>query len=48
MAAVIFKVIHPDRKLYYLFCDNRKHHHHFICTSCKRVDDLNFLCLQGD
>lgn len=39
---VIFKVIHPDRKLYYFFCANRKHHHHFICTSCKRVDDLNF------
>ncbi|MEN6617368.1 MAG: transcriptional repressor, partial [Syntrophorhabdus sp.] len=39
---IIFKVIHPDRKLYYFFCENRKHHHHFVCTSCKRVDDLEY------
>ncbi len=38
---IIFKVIHPDRKLYYFFCGNSKHHHHFVCTACKRVDDLN-------
>lgn len=37
---IIFKVIHPDRKLYYFYCNNRKHHHHFVCTGCKRVDDL--------
>jgi len=39
---IIFKVIHPDRKLYYFFCNNRSHHHHFVCTGCKRVDDLNY------
>lgn len=38
---IIFKVIHPDRKLHYFFCNNRSHHHHFVCTECKRVDDLN-------
>lgn len=43
---VIFKVIHPDRKLYYFFCENRKHHHHFVCTSCKKVDDLNFCAFE--
>jgi len=43
---VIFKVIHPDRKLYYFFCDNRSHHHHFVCTSCKRVDDLSFCAFE--
>ena len=39
---VLFKVIHPDRKLYYFFCNNKEHHHHFVCTSCKRVDDITF------
>jgi Fe2+ or Zn2+ uptake regulation protein len=37
---IIFKVIHPDRKLYYFYCSNGKHHHHFVCTACRRVDDL--------
>ncbi|MFZ5996773.1 MAG: Fur family transcriptional regulator [Nitrospirota bacterium] len=39
---VISKVIHPDRKLYYYFCKNRDHHHHFICVSCRRVEDVSF------
>jgi Fe2+ or Zn2+ uptake regulation protein len=39
---IIIKVIHPDRKLYYCFCHNTDHHHHFICTSCKKVEDLAF------
>jgi len=37
---IVFKVIHPDRKLYYFFCSNKDHHHHFVCTGCRRVDDL--------
>jgi Fe2+ or Zn2+ uptake regulation protein len=39
---VVIKIVHPDRKLYYYFCRNRGHHHHFICVSCKRVEDLRF------
>ncbi len=39
---VIMKVIHPDRKLYYYHCRNVEHHHHFICTGCRRVEDLVF------
>ncbi|MHB8110262.1 MAG: Fur family transcriptional regulator [Syntrophorhabdaceae bacterium] len=39
---IIFKVIHPDRKLYYFFCHNKDHHHHFVCTACKKVDDLHY------
>ncbi len=38
---VITKVIHPDRKLYYHFCPNREHHHHFICLACRRVEDVD-------
>ena len=37
---VITKVIHPNRQLYYHFCPNRKHHHHFICLSCHKVEDV--------
>ncbi len=38
---IIFKVIHPDRKLYYFYCSNSAHHHHFVCTACRKVDDLS-------
>lgn len=43
---IIFKVIHPDRKLYYFYCSNHRHHHHFVCTTCRRVDDLTSCALQ--
>jgi Fe2+ or Zn2+ uptake regulation protein len=37
---VISTVIHPNRQLYYYFCPNRDHHHHFVCISCRRVEDV--------
>lgn len=39
---LIIKIIHPDRKLYYFFCENADHHHHFVCVSCRKVQDLEF------
>jgi Fe2+ or Zn2+ uptake regulation protein len=39
---VIIKVIHPDRKLYYFYCRNADHHHHFVCVSCRKVEDIRF------
>lgn len=39
-SGVISKVIHPNRQLYYFFCRNRDHHHHFVCLSCRRVEDI--------
>lgn len=39
---VIIKVIHPDRKLYYFYCRNTDHHHHFVCVSCRKVEDIRF------
>lgn len=39
---IIIKIIHPDRKLYYYLCRNDGHHHHFICVSCKKVEDISF------
>lgn len=43
---IIFKVIHPDRKLYYFYCSNSTHHHHFVCTACRKVDDLTFCAFE--
>jgi Fe2+ or Zn2+ uptake regulation protein len=40
---IISKVTHPDRQLYYYLCQNQSHHHHFICLSCRRVEDIS-LC----
>ena len=38
---VISTIIHPNRHLYYYFCTRvNGHHHHFICTSCRRVEDI--------
>ena len=39
-SGVISKVIHPNRQLYYYFCPNPEHHHHFVCLSCHKVADL--------
>ncbi|MBE0426103.1 MAG: transcriptional repressor [Nitrospirae bacterium] len=39
---VISKVNHPNRQLYYYFCQNQSPHHHFICLSCRKVEDINF------
>lgn len=38
---VISKILHPNRQLYYYFCPNRDHHHHFVCLSCRTVQDLH-------
>lgn len=44
VGGVIIKIVHPDRKLYYYFCHNGegRHHHHFVCVSCRKVMDLSF------
>jgi Fe2+ or Zn2+ uptake regulation protein len=42
---IISKVTHPNRQLYYYFCLNRSHHHHFVCLSCRSVEDINFCAL---
>ena len=39
---IIIKIIHPDRKLYYSYCRNINHHHHFVCISCRKIEDLSF------
>lgn len=39
-SGVISKVIHPNRQLYYYFCRNPEHHHHFVCLSCRKVEDI--------
>ena len=44
---VITKVIHPNRQLYYHFCPNRDHHHHFICVACRKVEDVDFCGLEN-
>jgi Fe2+ or Zn2+ uptake regulation protein len=44
---VITTVIHPNRQLYYHFCPNRDHHHHFICVACRRVEDVDFCGLEN-
>ncbi len=32
---------HPDRQLYYYFCDmSGTHHHHFFCIDCHRVQTV--------
>ena len=44
---VITKVIHPNRQLYYFFCKNRDHHHHFICVACRKVEDVDACGLEN-
>ncbi len=44
---MIAKVLHPNRQLYYFYCPNREHHHHFICLSCRRVEDVHACALEA-
>lgn len=37
---LVSRVLHPNRQLYYFFCPNRDHHHHFVCLSCRSVADV--------
>jgi len=43
---LLSKVLHPDRKLYYYLCRNKVHHHHFICISCRKVEDIGVCALE--
>jgi len=46
-AGVITRIFLADRKLYYFLCANQEHHHHFVCESCRRVEDLE-QCVLGE
>jgi Fe2+ or Zn2+ uptake regulation protein len=40
---VVSRVLRDNRQLYYYLCTNPCHHHHFVCLSCRKVEDVN-LC----
>ncbi len=44
---IISKISHPNRQLYYFFCKNETHHHHFVCLGCRNVQDIEF-CRLGE
>jgi len=39
---VLTKILHPNRQLYYFFCPNDSHHHHFVCLECHAVADIDY------
>lgn len=46
-AGVVTKIFRSDRKQYYFLCPNQDHHHHFVCESCRRVEDVELCGLDG-
>ncbi|HEX9078532.1 MAG TPA: transcriptional repressor [Desulfuromonadaceae bacterium] len=46
-AQVVTRIFRADRKQYYFLCTNREHHHHFVCDSCRRVEDMDLCGLDG-
>jgi Fe2+ or Zn2+ uptake regulation protein len=46
-AGVITRIFLSDRKQYYFLCVNLGHHHHFVCESCRRVEDVEQCGLDG-
>ena len=46
-AGVITRIFLSDRKQYYFLCSNQGHHHHFVCESCRRVEDVEQCGLDG-
>ena len=43
---LLSKVLHPSRKLYYYLCRNKVHHHHFVCVSCRKVEDIGVCAME--
>ena len=40
---LLTQVLSPDRRLYYSLCAHpEKHHHHFTCRKCRRVEEVGF------
>jgi Fe2+ or Zn2+ uptake regulation protein len=46
-AGVVTRIFLSDRKQYYFLCSNQGHHHHFVCESCRRVEDVEQCGLDG-
>ena len=46
-AHIITRIFRSDRKQYYFLCPNQEHHHHFVCDSCRRVEDMDLCGLDG-
>jgi len=40
---ILVQVLSEDRQLYYSLCSMLdEHHHHFICTRCKKTEEVDF------
>lgn len=46
-AHIVTRIFRADRTQYYFLCPNREHHHHFVCDSCRRVEDMDLCGLDG-
>ena len=46
-AGVVSRIFRSDRKQYYHLCPNQSHHHHFVCETCRRVEDVDVCGLDG-
>ena len=46
-AGVVTRIFLSDRKQYYFLCATQGHHHHFVCESCRRVEDVEQCGLDG-
>ncbi len=44
---VVTRVLHDNRQLYYYLCTNPRHHHHFVCLSCHKVEDVDLCALDA-
>jgi Fur family transcriptional regulator, ferric uptake regulator len=41
-SGLLISVLHSSHKLHYFFCPNPGHHHHFVCLSCRIVQDIEY------
>lgn len=46
LSGMITTILHPSRQLYYYLCAKAGHHHHFVCISCRRVDEIDLCAMQ--
>ena len=48
LAGILIPVLSDERLLSYALCRRpQEHHHHFICHSCQRVEDVDYCGIAG-
>lgn len=46
-ARIVSRIFMSDSKQYFYLCLNDSHHHHFVCETCRQVEEVDFCVLNS-